>query len=157
MLIQTDAPSPQKYAIPSSDFGDREKGFVFGISREMFDKVNLFKSQLIILRYTSKSIRDKTPQFQGLGLMTSRSCSTAQVLLEMGSVWDLELIFNQVRIIFMILMLHTVFNDSTIENPGPGAYDQVKAISISNNKPILSTYKSPGCLRFGYGHGSIAQ
>lgn len=87
MIIQTDAPSPQKYTIPSSDFGDiiHKKGFVFGISREMFDKVNLL-SLNIMCRYTSKSIRGKTPQFQGLGPMTSRSCSIAQGLLGMGSV-----------------------------------------------------------------------
>ena len=39
MLINTDAPSPQRYNVPSADFGDTKKGFVFGISREKYDKV----------------------------------------------------------------------------------------------------------------------
>lgn len=39
MLINNDAPSPQRYNVPSTDFGDTKKGFIFGISREKYDKV----------------------------------------------------------------------------------------------------------------------
>jgi hypothetical protein len=39
MLINNDAPSPQAYNVPSTDFGDTKKGFIFGISREKYDKV----------------------------------------------------------------------------------------------------------------------
>jgi len=39
MLIKTDAPSPQKYNVPSKDFSDSSKGFIFGISREKYEKV----------------------------------------------------------------------------------------------------------------------
>ena len=39
MMIHTDAPSPQKYNVPSKDFGDTNKGFIFGISREKYEKV----------------------------------------------------------------------------------------------------------------------
>ena len=41
MLINNDAPSPQRYNVPSTDFGDTKKGFIFGISREKYDKVIL--------------------------------------------------------------------------------------------------------------------
>jgi hypothetical protein len=41
MLIKNDAPSPQRYNVPSTDFGDAKKGFIFGISREKYDKVLL--------------------------------------------------------------------------------------------------------------------
>lgn len=36
MILQTDAPSPQLYTLPSPD---DKKGFHFGISREKYDKV----------------------------------------------------------------------------------------------------------------------
>jgi hypothetical protein len=40
MMIKTDAPSPQRYSVPSMDFSpNRSKGHQFGISREKFDKV----------------------------------------------------------------------------------------------------------------------
>lgn len=45
MLIKTDAPSPQRYSVPSLDFtndnttGSQGKGFQFGISREKYEKV----------------------------------------------------------------------------------------------------------------------
>jgi hypothetical protein len=49
MLIKTDAPSPQRYNVPSKDFSDTKKGFIFGISREKYEKVttnNDFKMSL---------------------------------------------------------------------------------------------------------------
>jgi len=39
MILQTDAPSPQLYNVPSADFNAENKGHQFGISREKYDKV----------------------------------------------------------------------------------------------------------------------
>ena len=37
-----------------------------------------------------------------------------------------------------------VFNDPTLDNPGPGSYNQLQVIALANARPILSQYKSPG-------------
>jgi len=84
MIIKTDAPSPQKYNVPSKDFSDTSKGFIFGISREKYEKVKIVFN--ISIRYSLKSILDKTRLFQDQGLIMYQISLKEHKLREMASL-----------------------------------------------------------------------
>ncbi len=134
MIRKSEAPSPERYSPDTSYEKERShKGVIFGTSREKFAKV-------YIKEHPAPDLKIPGPASYNPSYAQAEK-NTGQFSLRPRTTFRSSKFINAVK-------KSIVFFDPCKNNPGPGAYESLKAIENRNGYTTHSRFKSPGATIF---------